>query len=109
MYTTEFDQKDTTSLNELIRFSSQAGESHSRSYRYLRKLNQTDNQVSKTTQITHAAPLSSLRERDLEALAEMFEPEDIAEVEADLIHYLNLMCPEPCWEEDPFDFLSDYL
>lgn len=114
MYLTKPDHEDATPLSELVGFSSQAAYKISRSPA-LRKLHQTDTQLSKTTEkeysqvVSHAAPLSSLRERDLQALAEMFEPEDAAEVEAELARYLNLMCPEPCWEEDPFDFLRDYL
>jgi len=114
MYLTKSDHEDTTPLNELIGFSSQTAHKISRSHS-LQKLHQTDTQASKTTEkeysqiVSHAAPLSSLRERDLQALAEMFEPEDAAQVEAELAGYLNLMCPEPCWEEDPFDFLRDYL
>ena len=113
MYLTQSNHEDSNPLSELIGFSSQAAQKISRSPA-LRKLYQTDTQVSKTTeqeysQVVHAAPLSSLRERDLQALAEMFEPEEASEVEAELVSYLNLMYPEPCWEEDPFDFLRDYL
>ncbi|MFB2839090.1 hypothetical protein [Floridanema evergladense] len=114
MYLTESNHEDITPLNELILFSSQAAHKISRSPG-LRKLYQTDIQINKTTEkeylqvVSHAAPLSSLRERDLQALAEVFEPENAAEVEAELNHYLNLMCPAPCWEEDHFDFLREYL
>lgn len=114
MYITKFNHEDATPLNELFLFNSQVADRVSRNPRS-RKLYRTDTQISKTTEtessrlINHASPLSSLTERDLEALAAMFEPEDAAEVEAELAHYLNLMCPEPCWEEDPFDFLRDYL
>lgn len=114
MYIMKSDRELTTPLNELTRFSSQTNDQLSRNSD-LRKLHQTGTQVSKTTEkeyfqvVAHAAPLASLRKRDLEALTEMFEPEDLAEVEAELAEYLNLMCPEPCWEEDPFDFLRDYL
>ncbi|XWK86050.1 MAG: hypothetical protein U7127_17710 [Phormidium sp.] len=113
MYVTKPDREDSTPLSELVGFSSQAAYKISPSPA-LRKFHQIETQVSKTTEkeyshVNHAPPLSSLRERDLQALAEMFEPEDAAEVEAELAHYLNLMCPEPCWEEDPFDFLHDYL
>lgn len=114
MYITKSNHEDATPLNELFRFSVQATEKFSRSPSS-RKLHQTDPQASKTTEkeysrfVHHASPLSSLTERDLEALASMFDPDDTEEVEAELSHYLDLMCPEPCWEEDPFDFLSDYL
>lgn len=113
MYLTQSNHEDSNPLSELISFSSQTAHKISRSPA-LRKLYQTEIQVSKSTekeysQVVHAAPLASLRERDLQALAEMFEPEDALEVEAELVSYLNLMYPEPCWEEDPFDFLRDYL
>lgn len=110
MYITKFNHEDATPLNELFRFSSQVADRLSRSPRF-RKLDRTNTQVKTESSrlVNHATPLSSLTERDLEALAAMFEPEDATEVEAELAHYLNLMCPEPCWEEDPFDFLRDYL
>lgn len=56
-----------------------------------------------------AAPLMPLRERDVKALAGFFEPTDMAEIEADIVHNLIWLWPEPCWEEDPYAFLREYL
>ncbi|WP_084555025.1 hypothetical protein [[Phormidium ambiguum] IAM M-71] len=114
MYITKSNHEDTAPLNELLRLSNQTNEQISQNS-HSQKLYQKDSKNRKTTEkeytrfVNHAIPLSSLTEKDLEALAAMFDPEDLAEVEAELSHYLNLMCPEPCWEEDPFDFLRDYL
>jgi hypothetical protein len=52
---------------------------------------------------------TSLRERDWKALTELFDREDADEFEADINSYLLLLTPEPCWEDDPFDFLREYL
>ncbi len=52
---------------------------------------------------------TALRERDWIALAELFDRKDSDEIEADINSSLVLMIPEPCWEDDPFDFLSEYL
>lgn len=56
-----------------------------------------------------AAPLSPLRERDLQALASFFETECMLEIETDVTQHLLLLWPEPCWDEDPFDFLHEYV
>ncbi len=50
-----------------------------------------------------------LRRRDWHELAAMFDLEDINDIEADILSHLDRLWPEPCWEEDPFDFLRDYL
>ena len=54
--------------------------------------------------------LIPLRERDWKALVELFDRGDYDEIEADIDRKLQLMVPEPPWgEEDPFDFLREYL
>lgn len=58
---------------------------------------------------SYAAALMPLRERDMKVLAEMFRQDAIEEIEADIIHLLLKIYPEPCWEDDPFDFLQEYL
>ncbi len=50
-----------------------------------------------------------LRRRDWHELASMFDLENISDIEADILSHLDRLWPEPCWEEDPFDFLRDYL
>lgn len=58
---------------------------------------------------SHADPLMPLRERDLTALVGLFETADMDLIQADVIDSLKQRSPEPCWEDDPFDFLRDYL
>lgn len=53
--------------------------------------------------------LTSLRERDWTALIELFDRDDVDEIEADINSSLFWLIPEPCWEDDPFDFLREYL
>jgi hypothetical protein len=57
----------------------------------------------------HAAPLAPLRERDWAEIALLFDRQDSDEIEADVIKKLNTMHPEPCWDEDPYEFLSEFL
>lgn len=58
---------------------------------------------------TPAAPLMPLTERDMKALAGFFERDDAEKLESDINNYMRLIYPEPCWEDNPFDFLRDYL
>lgn len=53
--------------------------------------------------------LTFLRERDCTALIELFDRDDGDEIEADISCSLFWLIPEPCWEDDPFDFLREYL
>lgn len=50
-----------------------------------------------------------LRQRDEQVLIELFRQEGIEAIEEDIV--CNLLCrhPEPCWEDDPFEFLREYL
>lgn len=57
----------------------------------------------------HAAPLSPLRERDMKALSDLFQREDIFQIEADIADRLLHLLPEPCWEDDPFDFIREFV
>lgn len=57
----------------------------------------------------YAPVLTSLKERDWKVLLELFDKENMDEIEADINTNLLLMIPEPCWEDDPFDFLREYL
>ena len=61
------------------------------------------------TEEVHAAPLMPLKERDFKALATLFDRPDSNEIEADINKTLNLMVPEPSWDEDPYEFLQEYL
>jgi hypothetical protein len=56
-----------------------------------------------------ADPLSPLRERDLFALEGLFQRSDMYWIEADVNQMLLHLLPEPCWDEDAFDFLHEFL
>ena len=50
-----------------------------------------------------------LKERDFKALATLFDRADSKEIEADINNILDRMVPEPSWDEDPYEFLQEYL
>ncbi len=56
-----------------------------------------------------AAPLSPLRDRDLAVLEDLFQRDNIYAIEVDISQMLLRLLPEPCWEEDPFEFLQEFL
>ena len=56
-----------------------------------------------------AAPLAPLRARDVQALSELFWRDDISTIEADVSQRLLALLPEPCWEDDVFAFLGEFL
>lgn len=57
----------------------------------------------------HTALLIPLRDRDVKELKALFADQEIEAIETDIIDNLLRRCPEPCWEDDPFEFLQDYL
>lgn len=57
------------------------------------------------TAAAHAAPLMPLRERDVQALVELFQQDEIAAIEADILRNLLWRYPEPYWD----DFESELL
>jgi hypothetical protein len=50
-----------------------------------------------------------LRQRDEQVLTELFRQEGIEAIEEDIVCNLLSRYPEPCWEDDPFEFLKEYL
>jgi hypothetical protein len=58
---------------------------------------------------SYAAPLSPLRMQDIQELAVFFDGDDMPSLEEDLLNMLDRLLPEPCWEDDPFDFLGDFI
>jgi hypothetical protein len=42
-------------------------------------------------------------------MAELFDRGDCDEIEKDINRKLQKIYPEPCWEDDPYDFLREYL
>lgn len=57
----------------------------------------------------YADPLPPLKEKDLVSLATLFQRDDMDAVEADLNQILLRLLPAPCWEDDPFEFLKEFL
>ncbi len=57
----------------------------------------------------HAQPISPIRDRDFKELADWFDREDMAEIEEDINHQLLMLFPEPCWEDNHFEFLREHL
>ncbi len=58
---------------------------------------------------SHAPPLQGLKKRDDRALSVLFDRDDIDEIADDVTETLFRFYPEPIWEEDPFEFLSEFL
>ena len=57
----------------------------------------------------NVSPYNLVRERDWEALNLLFDRDDSDEIEADIQSKLLFLVPEPCWEDNPFDFLQEFL
>lgn len=57
----------------------------------------------------HADPLAPLRSQDELALEAIFEDTQVEEIFTDVYARLQQLYPEPCWEDDSFKFLSDYV
>ncbi|MEM0979783.1 MAG: hypothetical protein AAGH78_05860 [Cyanobacteria bacterium P01_H01_bin.58] len=66
-------------------------------------------QTSSSLSVGHASPLAPLRQQDSQALGELFEAEHIQEITLDVHRYLARMYPEPCWEDEPYEFLHGYV
>ncbi|MEO0539506.1 MAG: hypothetical protein AAFZ80_01430 [Cyanobacteria bacterium P01_A01_bin.105] len=57
----------------------------------------------------YAEPLAPLRDRDEVALNDVFQTEHIEDAVNDVQNRLSHLHPEPCWEDDPYDFLHGYV
>ncbi|MEB3358602.1 MAG: hypothetical protein VKK04_17885 [Synechococcales bacterium] len=65
--------------------------------------------VPVSPELSHADPISSLRQQDVQAMQSLFDREDIRDIEENIQRRLETLCPEPCWDEEPYEFLRDYL
>lgn len=65
--------------------------------------------TSKSLTVSHASPLAPLRSRDRSALDELFERDDLPEISLDIHRCLARIYPEPCWDDNPHDFLHDFI
>ncbi|MGD1943320.1 MAG: hypothetical protein ACFB0G_18650 [Leptolyngbyaceae cyanobacterium] len=59
--------------------------------------------------VSHASPIAPLRARDSAALAEMFNSDCLPDLTLDIHRYLARTYPEPCWEDEPYEFLNGYV
>ena len=65
--------------------------------------------TSRSLEVSHASPLAPLRPRDREALDELFDGDDLSDIALDVHRYLSRIYPEPCWEDEPYEFLNGYI
>jgi hypothetical protein len=65
--------------------------------------------TSPSLEVHHASPLAPLRARDAQVLDELFKIEQMAEIALDIHRYLARLYPEPCWEDEPYDFLRGFI
>ncbi|MGG6237924.1 hypothetical protein ACQ4N7_04730 [Nodosilinea sp. AN01ver1] len=56
-----------------------------------------------------ANPLDPLRDRDRQALGDMFAHDQMAAIEADILNRLSHLVPEPIWDIEPYEFLREFL
>lgn len=56
-----------------------------------------------------ANPLAPLRDRDRQALGDMFAHDQMAAIEADILNRLSHLVPEPIWAVEPYEFLQEFL
>ncbi len=57
----------------------------------------------------YAEPIAPLRDRDEIALQDIFTTDRIEDAITDIQNRLSHLYPEPCWEDDPYDFLHGYV
>jgi hypothetical protein len=67
------------------------------------------NRMSLRLEVQHANPLEPLRPRDGRALDTFFKSDRIQEITLDIHQYLARAYPEPCWEDEPYEFLRGYI
>ncbi|PSN13195.1 hypothetical protein C7293_17035 [filamentous cyanobacterium CCT1] len=56
-----------------------------------------------------ANPLAPLRDRDRQALGDIFAHDQMAAIEADILNRLSHLVPEPIWDVEPYEFLREFL
>jgi hypothetical protein len=125
MVVTSSDPNSNSSLTELLEYNSKASlqKNFGRSPHPLAAFTQPDTRLgdwaidpvdldqlqSHQGSFRDSSSSTALRGRDLEVLEELFGHEEIEEIQADVLRNLERLSPELCWEEDPFDFLHEYL
>ncbi|MGK7891239.1 MAG: hypothetical protein AB4042_18070 [Leptolyngbyaceae cyanobacterium] len=56
-----------------------------------------------------APPIMPMHQRDRTILDDLFERDDMSDIHTEITDQLGKMVKEPCWDDDPYHFLSDYL
>lgn len=106
-------QPRDTALAELIRFSlrvSMVKPPRRRSRLWLKTAQPHFSEPSNMEECSsYAAPLAPLHERDKTALSGFFERDDMEEIASDVKQTLAWLWPEPCWDEEPYEFLKEFL
>ena len=69
----------------------------------------THKQTSPSLKVAHASPLAPLRSRDAQALDSLFENEQMQAMVLDIHRYMARIYPEPCWEDEPYEFLHGLI
>jgi hypothetical protein len=100
-----FDQKP--SFSSLVKPAQEPW--NSSSWQALRHIHQPDVNSLLRPLTFHAEPLAPLRQRDEQALDDVFDDIQIEEMLADVYLRLKQLYPEPCWDDNSFDFLQGYL
>ena len=72
-------------------------------------LSPRNEQTSPSLDVHHASPLAPLREQDSEKLEALFEGEQVQEIVLDVHRYIARVYPEPCWEDEPYEFLHGLI
>ncbi|MEM1239308.1 MAG: hypothetical protein AAGI45_05655 [Cyanobacteria bacterium P01_H01_bin.26] len=67
------------------------------------------NSLLKKSVAFYAEPLAPLRAGDALALEAIFNDTQIDERLTDICIRLEQLHPEPCWEDEPYDFLKGYV
>ncbi|MEM9007721.1 MAG: hypothetical protein AAGE59_29930 [Cyanobacteria bacterium P01_F01_bin.86] len=65
--------------------------------------------TSASLDIHHAEPLAPLREQDAKTLETLFKSDQIQEIVLDVHRYIARSYPEPCWEDEPYEFLHGFI
>lgn len=99
--------RQRSALSELQALRQAAAVGAQQKQRYGSLLSAVKASIASSETVGHyAAPLSPLRDRDLEALLQLFNCPDMPQIEADVKQMLLRLFPEPCWEDEIMDLLQ---
>ena len=114
MFISKYMDEGASALYDLVRFSEKVEQSEPLKATRLQRGMKTNGQQSNSLGLenwasdSYGSPLMPLREKDLKALAGLFEHSDNDRIEEEIINQLMWLWPEPCWDDD-FSFIQEYL